>query len=72
MTAVANHPSRCSLGVIVNVPMMSARTAIRIITAMIGTATTPFSIADQSSALIGSIGAKSMPMPMAVASVMMP
>ena len=44
--------------------MMSGRTAIRIITAMIGTATTPFSIADHTNALIGSIGAKSIPTPM--------
>src|SRR4051794_21287309 len=68
---VASHPSRRSFRVMTNGPMISGRTAMRIITAMIGTATTPFSTADQNSALIGSISVKPSATPSTVANVMM-
>ena len=47
ISAVATHPSRCNRGLIMNVPMMSGRTAMSIISAMIGTAMTPLITAVQ-------------------------
>lgn len=70
MAPVASHPRRHRRRVITNGPMMSERTAMRIITIMIGTAMTPLSTADQNSALIGSTGVKPSATPSSVASVM--
>ena len=61
--SVANQPSTFNLVVITNWPIISGRTAINIITTMIGTEMTPLITALQYNALIGSIDVKPSAMP---------
>ena len=70
ITTVANHPSTCSRRFMTKGPMRSGRTAISIITTMMGTAMTPLMTALQISALIGSMLLKSSATPPSVASAM--
>ena len=53
ITAVASQPRTFINGVIVKTPMIALRVEMTIITAITGTATTPFTTAAQKSALIG-------------------
>ena len=69
--SVANQPSTFSLVVMTNGPMISGRTAINIITTMIGTEMTPLMTALQYNALIGSIYVKPSAMPINVEIAMM-
>ena len=71
MVAVASQPRTLSRRVMTNGPMISLRTAISIITAMMGTATTPLMTAHQNSALIGSMGVKLSATPRMVATTTM-
>jgi hypothetical protein len=72
INSVAIQPTHISPLVITNCPMMSVRTAIRIIKAMMGTEITPFITALQKSALIGSTGVKPSAIPTKVEMVMIP
>jgi len=72
IAAVAIHPSPLRRGPITFAPMMSAREASNIITAMIGTAITPLTTADQNNSLTGSVGVKHKITPPTVAAPITP
>jgi len=69
MLAVASQPRIVSRRVMTNSPMISGRTAISIITIMIGTEITPLITALQKRALIGSMGVKFSATPRTVAMI---
>src|SRR6266853_1800687 len=72
ITPVASQPRFLKRRLTVKRPMISGRTAISIITAMIGTEITPLITALQMSALTGSISVKLSATPIVVAAMRMP
>src|SRR5712691_6614047 len=72
ITPVASQPRFLRRRLTVKRPMISGRTAISIITAMIGTEITPLITALQMSALTGSIAVKLSATPIVVAAMRMP
>ena len=71
IAAVASHPRILIQRFTVKRPMTSGRLAMRMTTAMIGTAMTPLITALQKSALMGSIEVKFIATPKSVESVKM-
>jgi len=70
MMIVATHPSASVMGCTVNRPIWWRRLPTHIMAAITGTATKPLITALQNSALMGSSGEKSMPIPSSVAAAM--
>ena len=72
MTAVHTQPNTFSLNEMTNRPITSGRTAISIITTIMGTEITQLMTALQKSALIGSMEVKQSPTPIKVDKAIMP
>lgn len=72
MAPVAIHPSQRNLGLMTFSPIVQVLGASSIITAMMGTAITPFRTADQNSSFTGSVGVKQRMTPPTVAAAITP